>query len=178
MILCDGDAPEGNPGKCAHIYMLSYPIIVTHLSFNFLCLLLLYSIYLNVPASQCTHTNMHPISPMLVSYRRLSPQFQFSLSAVTLLYISISVICPQSSKTVFMNMIKRVDSLSRLFPAFLCFKYRRWSFLGALGNHSDALRQKNFPREQTRDVFNFLTFFRKIFVINLFYYVTIQKRLR
>ena len=26
----------------------SYPIIVTHLSFNFLCLLLLYSIYLNV----------------------------------------------------------------------------------------------------------------------------------
>jgi hypothetical protein len=25
----------------------SYPIIVTHLSFNFLCLLLLYSIYLN-----------------------------------------------------------------------------------------------------------------------------------
>jgi hypothetical protein len=25
-----------------------YPIIVTHLSFNFLCLLLLYSIYLNV----------------------------------------------------------------------------------------------------------------------------------
>jgi hypothetical protein len=26
----------------------SYPIIVSHLSFNFLCLLLLYSIYLNV----------------------------------------------------------------------------------------------------------------------------------
>jgi hypothetical protein len=27
----------------------SYPIIVTHLSFSFLCLLLLYSIYLNAP---------------------------------------------------------------------------------------------------------------------------------
>ena len=29
----------------------SYPIIVTHLSFNFLCLLLLYSIYLNEPTA-------------------------------------------------------------------------------------------------------------------------------
>jgi hypothetical protein len=31
----------------------SYPIIVSHLSFNFLCLLLLYSIYLNALTSQC-----------------------------------------------------------------------------------------------------------------------------
>jgi hypothetical protein len=30
----------------------SYPIIVTHLSFNFLCLLLLYNIYL--PSAFCT----------------------------------------------------------------------------------------------------------------------------
>ncbi len=28
-------------------HVCSYPIIVSHLSFNFLCLLLLYSIYLN-----------------------------------------------------------------------------------------------------------------------------------
>jgi hypothetical protein len=30
----------------------SYPVIVTHLSFNFLCLLLLYSIYVNEGNSQ------------------------------------------------------------------------------------------------------------------------------
>ena len=49
MILCEWDAPEGDPGQsCVHLYAhCSYPIIVTHLSFNFLCLLLLYSIYLN-----------------------------------------------------------------------------------------------------------------------------------
>ncbi len=29
-------------------------------------------------------------------------------------------ICPQSSKTVFMNTVKK----SRLFPTFLCFEYR------------------------------------------------------
>ncbi len=44
MILCEWDAPETpiflrTPG-------LSYPIIVSHLRYNFLCLLLLYSIYL------------------------------------------------------------------------------------------------------------------------------------
>ncbi len=38
--------PEGNPGKCAYTCMLSYSIVVSHLGFNFLCLLLLYSIYL------------------------------------------------------------------------------------------------------------------------------------
>ncbi len=37
---------EENPGKCAYSCMLSYSIVVSHLSFNFLCLLLLYSIYL------------------------------------------------------------------------------------------------------------------------------------
>ncbi len=31
----------------------SYPVIVTYLSFNFLCLLLLYSIYLNGDSSSC-----------------------------------------------------------------------------------------------------------------------------
>ncbi len=40
-------APEGHPGKCAYTCMLSYSIVVPHLSFNFLCLLLLYSIYLS-----------------------------------------------------------------------------------------------------------------------------------
>jgi hypothetical protein len=35
----------------------SYPIIVSHLSFNFLCLLLLYSIYLNGPDRETVHTN-------------------------------------------------------------------------------------------------------------------------
>jgi hypothetical protein len=45
MILCEWDAPEGDPGQsCVH---LPYPIVVSHLSFNFLCLLLLYSIYLS-----------------------------------------------------------------------------------------------------------------------------------
>jgi hypothetical protein len=34
----------------------SYPIIVTHLSFNFLCLLVLYSIYLNGLAAQSVFT--------------------------------------------------------------------------------------------------------------------------
>ncbi len=33
-------------------------------------------------------------------------------------------VSPQSSKTVFMNQVKRVDSLSCFFPAFLCFEYR------------------------------------------------------
>ncbi len=46
MILCEWDAPEGNPDKIAYTCMLSYPIIVSHLRFNLLCLLLLYSIYL------------------------------------------------------------------------------------------------------------------------------------
>ncbi len=49
MILCEWDAPEGDPGQsCVHLYArILSSIIVTHLSFNFLCLLLLYSIYLN-----------------------------------------------------------------------------------------------------------------------------------
>ncbi len=34
------------PGQPAYTCMLSYSIVVSHLSFNFLCLLLLYSIYL------------------------------------------------------------------------------------------------------------------------------------
>ncbi len=46
MILCEWDASEGNPDNVAHTCMLSYPNIVSHLRFNFLCLLLLYSIYL------------------------------------------------------------------------------------------------------------------------------------
>ena len=36
----------------------SYPIIVTHLSFNFLCLLLLYSIYLNGIDTHAKQTGM------------------------------------------------------------------------------------------------------------------------
>jgi hypothetical protein len=46
MILCEWDAPDGNPNNVAYTCMLSYPIIVSHLPFNFLCLLLLYSFYL------------------------------------------------------------------------------------------------------------------------------------
>ena len=34
-ILFEWDAPEGNPGKCAYTCMLSYSIVVSHLSFNF-----------------------------------------------------------------------------------------------------------------------------------------------
>ncbi len=46
MILCQWDAPEGNADNIAYTCMLLYPIIVSHLRFSFLCLLLLYSIYL------------------------------------------------------------------------------------------------------------------------------------
>jgi hypothetical protein len=35
-----------------HTPVCSYPIIISHLSFNFLCLLLLYSIYLNAQIFQ------------------------------------------------------------------------------------------------------------------------------
>jgi hypothetical protein len=46
MILCEWVGPEGNPELVGYTCMLSYPIVVSQLSFNFLCLLLLYSIYL------------------------------------------------------------------------------------------------------------------------------------
>ncbi len=39
--------PRRTPWMMLRTPVCSYPIIVTHLSFNFLCLLLLYSIYLN-----------------------------------------------------------------------------------------------------------------------------------
>jgi hypothetical protein len=39
--------PRRRPWTKLRTPVCSYPIIVTHLSFNFLCLLLLYSIYLN-----------------------------------------------------------------------------------------------------------------------------------
>ncbi len=42
MILCEWDAPEGHPGQVAYTCMLSYPIFVSHLRFNFLCLVLLF----------------------------------------------------------------------------------------------------------------------------------------
>jgi hypothetical protein len=45
---CEKGMPQiqGHPGQPAYTCMLSYSIIVFHLSFNFLSLLLLYSIYL------------------------------------------------------------------------------------------------------------------------------------
>ena len=46
MKLCEWDAQEGHPGQCCVHLLLSYPIIVSHPRFNFLCMLLLYSIYL------------------------------------------------------------------------------------------------------------------------------------
>ncbi len=46
VILFKWDAPAGNPGKCAYTCILSYSIVVSHLSFNFHCLLLLQCIYL------------------------------------------------------------------------------------------------------------------------------------
>jgi hypothetical protein len=46
MLLCEWDAPEGNPDNLAYTCMLSYPITISHFRFNFLCLLLLYSIYI------------------------------------------------------------------------------------------------------------------------------------
>ncbi len=42
--------PRRTPWMMLRTPVCSYPIIVTHLSFNFLCLLLLYSIYLNGPS--------------------------------------------------------------------------------------------------------------------------------
>jgi hypothetical protein len=39
-----------------------YPIIVTHLSFNFLCLLLLYSIYLNCCYPVCWRRKMDAVA--------------------------------------------------------------------------------------------------------------------
>ncbi len=36
MILWEGDAPEGHPGQPAYTCKLSYSIVVSHLSFNFL----------------------------------------------------------------------------------------------------------------------------------------------
>ncbi len=42
----NGLPQKENLDKVAYTCMLSYPIVVSHLSFNFLCLLLLYSIYL------------------------------------------------------------------------------------------------------------------------------------
>jgi hypothetical protein len=48
MILCEWDAPEGDPAWTKlHTPVCSYPIDVFQLNFNFLCLLVLYSIYLN-----------------------------------------------------------------------------------------------------------------------------------
>ncbi len=35
-----------------------------------------------------------------------------------------SVFCPQSSKTVFMNTVKKSRLIDSTLPAFLCFKYR------------------------------------------------------
>jgi hypothetical protein len=52
MILCEWDALEGDPGQNLRSPVCSYPIDVFQLSFNFLCLLLLYSIYLNGFSSQ------------------------------------------------------------------------------------------------------------------------------
>ncbi len=48
MILCEWDAQKDTLDKVAYTNMCSYPIVVSHLSCNFLCLLLLvlYSIYL------------------------------------------------------------------------------------------------------------------------------------
>jgi hypothetical protein len=68
MILCEWDAPEGDPGQsCVHLFLVD----VFQLSFNFLCPLLLYSIYLNdgalvdtvhCSALQSSHnTKFHPI---------------------------------------------------------------------------------------------------------------------
>ncbi len=56
MELCEWAAPEGNPGQCCvHPYAF-YPIHVFHLSFNFLCLLLLLNIYLSDPPSPLERT--------------------------------------------------------------------------------------------------------------------------
>ncbi len=62
----------------------SYPI-VTHLSFNFLCLLLLYSIYLNVPYSLST------LYRDLNSTRQLTSLFGPLFISSHLLYISCSI---------------------------------------------------------------------------------------
>ncbi len=69
MILCEWDTPEGNPDNIAYTCMLSDPIIVSHLRFNFLCLLLLYSIYL----CGCTGTvpGVLPVSSISVLIRRI-----------------------------------------------------------------------------------------------------------
>ncbi len=48
--------PRRRPWTKLRTHVCSYPIIVTHLSFNFLCLLLLYSIYLNGWRSACPNS--------------------------------------------------------------------------------------------------------------------------
>ncbi len=48
--------PRRTPWMMLRTPVCSYPIIVTHLSFNFLCLLLLYSIYLNDPTLHRIYT--------------------------------------------------------------------------------------------------------------------------
>ncbi len=68
MILCEWDAPEGNPDNVAYTCMLSYPIIVSHLRFNFFCLLLLYGIYLcGLPGPSCTYISATSDSVSVVS---------------------------------------------------------------------------------------------------------------
>ncbi len=46
--------PRRTPWMMLRTPVCSYPIIVTHLGFNFLCLLLVYSIYLN-GSNECGH---------------------------------------------------------------------------------------------------------------------------
>jgi hypothetical protein len=67
MILFEWDAPEGNPGKCAYTCMLSYSIVVSHLSFNFLRLLLLSSIYLRVCTVLLIGMRAKPTTPSLTT---------------------------------------------------------------------------------------------------------------
>ncbi len=97
MILCKCDATEGNPDNVAYTCVLLCPIIVvSHPRFNFLCLLLLYGIYLC--GSEPLNTNMPPI------FCFLGTRFVFMQALIPSIF----------------NLIKQHTSSNRLSYSLIC----------------------------------------------------------
>ncbi len=81
----------------------SYPIIATHLSFNFLCLLLLYSIYLNgshscgkegPPQGLINYEETKPSMSSLLVFNRI---YRLEIQSVTLVFSTCCVnYCPSN----------------------------------------------------------------------------------
>jgi hypothetical protein len=128
MILCEWDAPEGNPDNVAYTCMLSYPNIVSHLRFNFLCLLLLYIIYLcGLTYNEC------------LSRKRL---FEY-----------LHLLCRIRSPQIFFLWVIFIEECKRLlfFVLFFrleCVEKRRTNFsvvcLHINGNHRSRKAQKYY----------------------------------